>query len=498
MEPAVRTVQPESTKSPAPAAIIPVGFGARMRLTQSFAHYLATGRRLNYGFHYRRLFMFLAIALLGGGAATFLGARLLGADMASPTPLIIGAGAVIALFLLFSFFWDVGRRGLASTTELHGGFEQRLTRAGAEHWAQKASDVINQCAGGQIVEPLSKFRADPAEPYRILTGFAPVPIFALRRPAVAMPGRALSAAKARMRERQFFLIDALCSGLLVHLKTHPEDRFPEDSGKPEIVSDNYTRPNVQQMPDSEHADIFLRFHQSAIERALTNTCRYKTFATLNNFRGQPLFLIRVRDVVRCLQAEDACGEKYRDIIFQGLENVSPETIISLLMENAYLRYPPRMSRIQAEKYEPQQGPLLFKGENDDWAMLFDPARVWVQENQRDAQKYIEALIALRNAIHVVSGDNAIEIKLKKRDVLIVDNRRALIARREDRPAISLVDAVATIDQSLEIRWLRKIYGFPMSSDPAEDNFVPDKESRVLASLSADVDGAVEFDERLEE
>jgi len=224
-----------------------------------------------------------------------------------------------------------------------------------------------------------------------------------------------------------------------------------------VAHDLYWRNDVQEVPDADQADIYLRFHQSVIEENHESTCFYKTFATLNNFRLTPILLLTVKDIVDCLTDSNKEYDDDHAIIYKNLK-VNSSNIIHHLTKGIFTRYPPRIERIVAKKFAPYSGPILFEEDNDDWMMLFDPARVWVVDDSKD-EVSIDALVALRSAIHLASRKKTYGIVLRKRDLLVVDNRRALIARQEDAPGFSCRDVVAGWSQSLEGRWLRKIYGF---------------------------------------
>lgn len=450
----------EKTLPPAKGTEIPVGVFARYRLARDLRHYLHTGR------HYQRRAvwarrLFVGLAAVGAGV---------GAGYVAPVPPAGSIAAGLGVFALSFLLFAVIRDGVARMSPPHAGLRKAFDRHHAPIWSERAAECLAHCLTRKVAEPLETFRADRENPYRILRAFAPMPDFSLRRPAATIKG-GVSAAALADRERRLFEIDACCGGVLHLLSAKAEPRFTDggDNADP-VVHDLYWRADIQELPDTFQSDVFLRFHQSTIERVITNTCRYKTYVCLNNFRRSPLLLLRVKDVVAFLRGDPGCDPERVSMIFRGLPLVTPESVLSLLKANAYFRFPPRIERVHAQRYDPQDGALLFEGEGDDWVMSFDPARVWIKQGMRDSQRHIEALSALRNAIHMASRDRAIKVALKKRDVLLLDNRRMLIGRQEDAPSFSIRDGLASCFKSLEGRWLRKTYGFPSDEFGGWDNF----------------------------
>ncbi|MEM9263194.1 MAG: hypothetical protein AAGA22_06420, partial [Pseudomonadota bacterium] len=200
-------------------------------------------------------------------------------------------------------------------------------------------------------------------------------------------------------------------------------------------------------------------------------CRYKSFGVLNNYRDVDLLLLRVHDVLDAFALDDASEFfPYQGKLLEGLTFQTTQEALDLLQEPRFRFLPPRYEYAAMGKFNVggRVGPVLETDGNGDWIMCFDPARVWASDDREP--KLIEALIVLRRAIFLASRTRCIEIVLKKRDLLLVDNRRALISRREESPGLNPKDWWPE-KFALDGRWMRKIYGVPPTG-PARrpDNF----------------------------
>jgi hypothetical protein len=98
-------------------------------------------------------------------------------------------------------------------------------------------------------------------------------------------------------------------------------------------------------------------------------------------------------------------------------------------------------------------------------MAFDPARVWIHTG--GTRRHVQAIMALRSAIHLVSRKQVYAITLHSRDILVVDNLRAMIARREDTAAvswpniwISMLPKIIPLFPDYSGWWLRLVFGYP--------------------------------------
>ncbi|MEO1241686.1 MAG: hypothetical protein AAFX54_07230 [Pseudomonadota bacterium] len=342
--------------------------------------------------------------------------------------------------------------------------------------AKRGYDALENCGADKdaILEELRLFSRDRDIPFRVIKGLAPLKNGFPARPLGFETNKRILRSSADVNH-SLLLADAVCGGALWALGAKPDRRFvtlhDEDD---ELVADRYWQADAQELPDNFHGDVFLRFHQSTIEKDFSNTCRYKTLSCISNFRGAPLLLVTVQDVVACLENsnEEFSEEEHKQLFFSDEEaKVTKENIIKTLSDTLYEFMPPRSERIKDDDTE-AKGPRAIltdlnrdnPGSAPDYVMSFDPARVWAHENHR-GRLAMEAVVVLRRAVHWVSRKKATEINLKWRDVLVVDNLRALIARAEDKPgfASGFIDAFSSFFEARQGRWLRQIYGFPKSN-----------------------------------
>ncbi len=483
-------------RPPADDTVITVGYGVRDRIKRNFRHKAKNGRMINpYGYILVSAFLLFCVAPLtaiyllsifagepvaeallaqiGLPAESKSGSVPASGSQESPNfiPAFIAVSVLTYLFLEL-FVRECVRWFLRKLSNPNSALKQEFDKDNARQWAEFAAKAMRHCAKKRVAGKIERFSGETHIPFLVLKKFLPVPIYEFRRPEKYLEnGELASRRERRNRKQRLFELDSLAGGVHYLLGAEPKSRFEDsDTGHPEkVVHDLYWRPDVQEMHDADQPDIFLRFHQSAIERKYTNTCFYKTFSTLNNFRNTPILILAVKDIVECLVDKNGEYKEDHQEIYSELNNVTPDTVLQLLQDNVFVRFPPRVERVLAQDYAAVTGPILFKGKNNDWIMQYDPARVWV--TQEEDQAHIEAIVALRLAVHLASRTKTIGVDLKKRDLLVVDNRRALIARQEDRAVPTLADTIAGFYPSLAGRWLRKIYGFPMTG--AKDNFVPD-------------------------
>ena len=343
--------------------------------------------------------------------------------------------------------------------------------------ADKVTDrfktVLTDCFSASDVEKISSITTDVSAPYRLVRGILPVSLFFLRRPRSYQNQRIT---RSTRNYRKYRLIvdttDAICAGLLGVVGARPRLRYGEESDDP-LAKDRYWRSDGQEINDTGSSDVFLRFHQSTVEadfppkNAAGDVCNYKAYAVMNNFRGAPLYLLRVRDVVDVLYCRHKdYSEKQQQKIYDGLNIEDGDEAVSMLQISRYAKITARADRYQHETVEKLgKSVLAFTDEEKtDAIMSFDPGRVWPMKEA--PIEMFDALIALRRAVHVASRKSTIEITPERRDVLLVDNLRMMICRREDAPnsffqPFSLVrDTFAGTFEPLAGRWLRQIYGFP--------------------------------------
>lgn len=268
-------------------------------------------------------------------------------------------------------------------------------------------------------------------------------------------------------ERRLRAVDSFSAGLLHLLGAVPEFRIV--GVREPLVRDMVTSPLMPELTDRSTRDMPLRFHQSSTEKDLPGmgagkadgfVSSYKIFTCMWNYRKVPIYLLTVKDLLDALP-EDGRGE-----------------IIETLQKPIFDKIGPRAD-IGVSSRPVNDVPLLTNAgteQNPDWLMSFDPGRVWAEDDPAGRS----ALLVLRDTLRRASrADFVREIKLNRRDVMIVDNMRAMLSRRE-HPG-GLRDAFAqTAAGKRKRRWLRLMYGYPMQS---ESGFGLDK-LRDAADLAA--------------
>jgi hypothetical protein len=223
---------------------------------------------------------------------------------------------------------------------------------------------------------------------------------------------------AYMRKR-FELDDFLITGIAALLDCAILPRFKEHP----IARNMLTDPGEQQSSDLDNLDMALRFQQSTVEKAVPKTrlsytevgCLYRIYLCVKNRMRAPVYLLSVKEIVeKHLCPFDPPEYKLR--------------IIDTLRRGTFQRIGPRAP----DDPNPQNivfGPILEDLGNGDWVMSFDHERVRAHNQAKEEEN---AVFELRQAIRRARRD-AIRIDLGPRDILIVDNLRAMTSRREYIP-----------------------------------------------------------------
>ncbi len=248
--------------------------------------------------------------------------------------------------------------------------------------------------------------------------------------------------QAGLSPRNFRHFDMIVAGLLFMLGAEVRRRYQNAAAQP--VRTLVSAPTEPQIGDRDGSDMHLRFHQSTVEKGLPDptkpaageeTCIFKAYAAVRNRRRIPIYVLPVREIVARFEAEER------------------EWLIDQLERPIYQKIGPHFDNNDAASITEGQ-PVLRRGTDDtDWVMSYDPDRVWT-----DDENAKRALRRLRAAI-VKARRDAIEVVLDRRDVLIVDNLRAMVARREFYP-FTIGEALRSL-LFTKPRWLRMYYGFPL-------------------------------------
>ncbi|MEO0399985.1 MAG: hypothetical protein AAF224_11270 [Pseudomonadota bacterium] len=241
--------------------------------------------------------------------------------------------------------------------------------------------------------------------------------------------------------RKFRHFDMMVAGLLFLAGAEVRRRY-QNAAAP-IVRTLISAPTEPQVGDRDGSDMHLRFHQSTVEKGLPqpglpaageDTCTVKAYAAVRNRRKNPIYVLAVKDVIDMIPDEEF------------------DWLTGHLMRPVYQKIGPHFDNNDTAMMAEGQ-PILRRGVGDDWVMSFDPDRVFTEDENAK-----RALRKLRGAIMRARG-RAIEVVLDRRDVLIVDNLRALVSRREYYP-FTMREALSGLFFR-KPRWLRLYYGFPL-------------------------------------
>ena len=241
--------------------------------------------------------------------------------------------------------------------------------------------------------------------------------------------------------RRFRHFDMIVAGLLFHAGAEVRRRY-QNAAAP-IVRTLLSAPTEPQVGDRDGSDMNLRFHQSTVEKGLPDpslpaagedTCTIKAYAAVRNRRRIPIYVLPLKDVLAQIAGEDF------------------DWLTGQLMRPVYYKVGPHFDNNDTAVMAEGQ-PVLRRGEGDDWVMSYDPDRV--SSEDENAKR---ALRKLRGAI-MRARKSAIEVVLDRRDVLIVDNLRAMVARREYYPFRTSEALRAAFFK--KPRWMRLYYGFPL-------------------------------------
>lgn len=215
--------------------------------------------------------------------------------------------------------------------------------------------------------------------------------------------------------------DFIISGLAAKLSCNVRQRY---QGKEcSFVQNMLSSPGEHQSSYADPTDMPLRFHQFFVgaqlptsPNAVKDECRFRIYLCCKNRLRIPIYIVRLVDILDthlCRYHPEQKDEVLKQLV--GKDFVFTEPI----HEGPY--------KAPSEA----KGPILKRDvlRPGDWIMCFDPERVRAPEGDTHAAN---ALFELRKAVQRARRD-AIEVVMKPRQILIVDNLRALISRREYVP-----------------------------------------------------------------
>lgn len=255
-------------------------------------------------------------------------------------------------------------------------------------------------------------------------------------------------AKVEALKERYELTDYIICGLARYLNCSVEPRYKEHRLALNVLTD----PSEQQSSDRDNVDMALRFHQSTVEKKLPKPnksinygeigCLFRIYVCVKNDLLIPIYLIPVQELID----QHLC---------EFIDNsVRRQDILKTLQEGNFERFGPR-SPSDSEFSDIGSSPILRDMGGRDWMMSFDHERVKAYGRQAAEER---AIFELREAIRRAKRD-AIMIRLKPGEILIVNNYRALMSRREVLPVSldslrRLAPALVRIDKPLK-RWRPK-------------------------------------------
>ena len=328
---------------------------------------------------------------------------------------------------------------------------------------QEVSEDLHRILPKRVLSSVENLRVAKSRPYLILRDAAHVgwsyPGDDVSFAKQSHPGReklpdtASNTAQNRLSslERKKRVIDTFAGSLLWLLGAQVDFRIRPAALNSRLARNMVTGTLEPQLPDRESRDMALRFHQSTTEYQLPYkdrandaplTCSFKMITCMTNIRRVPIFVMPVREVLSRLPAE------------------SRDATIRELCESAYVKSGPRADIYPFESGG--SGPVLMKDplSNDSlgYLMSLDPARIWGIDSAKTRH-----FLALRRALRAAADAQAYDtVLLGRRDILIVDNQRALLSRREfdDTTLTGYLRAKWAQLRGNPYRWLRIHYGFP--------------------------------------
>ncbi len=309
------------------------------------------------------------------------------------------------------------------------------------------SEFLKKALRKSARDKLDHLKAAEGEPYLLIRCTAPVFYFFSQRNYSLLQNRRKEETKYRKR---MFGLDAMAAGFLYYLGARPQyHTIAAKNRRGQFARDLLSAPGQAEIAERDGFDMPLRFHQSIVENSFPGcpasktygvTCIFKTYFGLRNWRQIPIYLLPVRDVIRNIPEEER------------------EEVLEQLQRRAYsISAPLSDGSYDAFARPLHEGlPLLFPGNHEgDWLLSFDPNRLVEADDDR-ARK---AVSDLRKAIQAAQREGCTKrIIVRFRDLLIVDNLRALVSRREFDPVFW--DSARLIVGPKE-RWLRQMYGTPL-------------------------------------
>ncbi|MGF1545447.1 MAG: hypothetical protein ACFB00_13295 [Parvularculaceae bacterium] len=245
-----------------------------------------------------------------------------------------------------------------------------------------------------------------------------------------------------LSSKKFRHFDMLVAGLLFLSGAEVRRRY-QNAAAP-IVRTLLSAPTEPHVGDRDGSDMHLRFHQSTVEKGIPDpnlpaageeTCIVKAYAAVRNRRRIPIYVLPLQAVMNEIRSDEF------------------EWVTTHLMRPVFQKIGPHFDNNDSATTADGQPVLRAGARAGDWIMSFDPDRVHAEDENAK-----RALRKLRGAV-MRARKHAVEVTLDRRDVLIVDNLRALVSRREYYPLTTREALRAAVFK--KPRWMRLYYGFPL-------------------------------------
>lgn len=353
---------------------------------------------------------------------------------------------------------------------------RNLNYGGLEHDPLPPGEVVSMLLsnrGGKFAKyarpKLDSLKAMHGSPFVLLEGIVRVP-----RRNIAKAEKYYSDAERNQKKIKvhFRKPDFLANGILYYLRARAtyNHRALVDSGR-QIARDLRTKPREAEIAERDGSDMPLRFHQSMVDldfpgfsaTEFGETCTYMTYVGLRNWWRDPIFVITVDDIIAAIPGD------VRDKTLEHLSR-SEYAVVPALGEGNYdvLAQSPHEDLAILCKSETKEN------SQDIWMLSFDPNRI-VKAPDKDGQ---EAVVELRKAIvSVQSAGKCKRVVVRRGDILILDNLRAMVARREFNPELGENRKLGLVlgnrlrrtwmwfwynksQRERPSRWLRQLYGKP--------------------------------------
>ncbi|MEO1241975.1 MAG: hypothetical protein AAFX54_08710 [Pseudomonadota bacterium] len=291
--------------------------------------------------------------------------------------------------------------------------------------------------------------------------------------------------------------------------------------------DYYSRTDYQHLPMWDDHDMPMRFRTASPHLKWPDLASgssdgeipiFRAFSCLENPMGFEIRVLCLRDVIA--KMADIAGDLLSDASGADPDSISKRhervayylsvlatTKLKMIGGHNYRDMLPKMGRDTTEKpllARLDGGPVRLADVEDpndiinaDWAICWDPNRItWADLKPGADGELLQALALMTDAVNEAMRDMARPIRLKRSDVLFLDNRRTLVGRFERNFSKSRSFKNLILGHPGQW-WLRRFYGFRVSKTSDSDagaigqretTRFPDSDDLIQHKPDADCDG----------